>query len=76
MKEYKYINTGNPVELGELIISGDIVDGNIITIFDENCCHVCSGCWYEDRILKYMHLRGKATVPPESYSIAFRKVID
>ena len=59
MKKYintgmKHINTGLPVKLTTLIVSGDIQDNSIIQIFSKTGSLLAKGHWYEDRVLSYV----------------------
>ena len=54
------IDTGKVVTLGELIVGGDIGDGELLEIFNENGDIIRRGCWYEDRILEFTNREGVA----------------
>lgn len=72
MTGYKYINTGKVIELGELIISGDLEDKNMVEIFDADGKFVCRGNWFQDHILDFVNETGTATKAGTGLTVKFR----
>ena len=70
----KYINTESTCSLRSLIISGDITDKTQITIYSADGKFICRGQWYEDKILDYGEMIGRASKAGTGVSIAFRLV--
>ena len=67
-----YINTGKPVRLRTLIVSGDIDDKTVISIYDAQGKFVCRGEWYRDRVLDFGEMFGIAKKAGTGHSVSFR----
>lgn len=77
MKKYintgmKHINTGLPVKLTTLIVSGDIQDNSIIQIFSNTGSLLAKGHWYEDRVLSYVDEAGIASRAGTGLTVSFK----
>lgn len=68
----KFINTGKVVRLATLIKSGEVDDKTWICIYDKNGKFLLCGTWYEDKVLEYSELFGKATKRPSGFSVNHR----
>lgn len=70
----KYINTGKPVSLKDLIISSDIHPDAKIQIFDKAGAFVAAGNIYQDHVLDYMYEVGIATKAGTGLTVKFQFV--
>jgi len=68
----KIINSGNPTKLAALIKSGEVDDKTWICIYDKDGKFMVCGTWYEDKVLEYSELFGKATKRPSGFSVNHR----
>lgn len=66
------LNTEYPVRLSQLMMSEDISDRSVISIFDADGRCLAKGNWYEDRILKYSDSYGIAHKPGTGIGITFK----
>ena len=69
-----HINTGLPVKLKTLIVSGDIKDESKIQIFNSVGAFLAVGKWYQDQILSYGERFGVATKAGTGKSIKFKLI--
>lgn len=67
----KYINKNVPVTLGSLITCGDISDGAIIEIYDQNGALKARGSWFQDNILNFTDSWGTASKAGTGRTIRF-----
>lgn len=70
----RYINKTEAISLSQLILSGEIGDGNVIQVFDVNGNFVCQGHWYNDCILERKGILGQARKAGTGHTIQFRQV--
>lgn len=72
MNQGKRINTGTPVRLKTLIVSGDITDKTVIQIFSSSGSFLARGNWYQDQVLEYIDRLGVAKRPGTGITVNFR----
>lgn len=72
MNQGKHINTGTPVRLKTLIVSGDITDKTVIQIFSSSGSFLARGNWYQDQVLEYIDRLGVAKRPGTGITVNFR----
>lgn len=68
----KHINTGTPVRLKTLIVSGDVQDDTKITIFNKDGAFLTAGNWYQDQVLNYIDKVGIAKKAGTGLTVSFR----
>ena len=72
MNDYKYINTGKPATLRDLVFSGDVDGTEIIHVYDPDGKFLVKGEWFGDWILPYTEREGLVTKAGTGKSLSFR----
>lgn len=72
MTDYKYINTGKPTTLRDLVFSGDVDGTEIIHIYGSDGTLLVKGEWFRDQILPYTEREGLVRKVGSGRSISFR----
>ena len=65
------VNTGRTIKMSELMVSSDITDQSIITIFDADGKFLVEGNWFEDKILAYADCQGIARKIGSGLGVSF-----
>lgn len=70
----KYINRTEAISLSQLILGGELGDGNVIQIFDADGNFICQGTWYSDCILERRNAIGQAHKAGTGRTIQFKLI--
>lgn len=70
--KYEHINTGRPVKLADLVLSGDINDNTMIMVYGINGNFLARGTWYMDDILEWSRAIGTVHKTGTGLSVSFR----
>lgn len=70
----KAINSDEIVTLAALIMSEEIEDRTLISVFDPEGKLLARGCWYEDKMLAYSERIGRARQADGSRIVSFQLI--